>query len=234
MYCGDAFNGDKTDDHIPPKKLVPDDLKINLLTVPCCTGCQAGTSADDEWFRDMVAVDGRLPATVRNELYPRLVRSWTSDPQKKWSRTKRITQQLYVTPNGLVYPDVEIDPNNYRMGRVVARIVKALVYVEQGYGSNIRELSTYAWRWEAFRDTLETQAHRQLICDLLTTTQPKTISGILTYWVTFIDPPPELTGKMQLGVWMLLFYGQIAYMGVSGAEGNYDRRATFLNKYQRK
>jgi len=136
VYCGDVFEGDKTDDHIPPISPIPQEFKTNLLTVPCCSGCQAGTSADDEWFRDMVTLDARLPVKVRDELHPRLARAWAKDVLKKWSRTKRITQGVYITPLGLVYPELEINPNNYRMGRVVARIVKALVYVDQGYNKN--------------------------------------------------------------------------------------------------
>lgn len=54
VFCG--TEGEVTEDHVPPKGIYP---KLNtgepLITVPACLSCNRGTSADDEFFRDIMA-----------------------------------------------------------------------------------------------------------------------------------------------------------------------------------
>lgn len=56
-YCGDER--ELTDDHVPPKLLLEAPFPDNLITVPACAPCNRGFQRDDEYTRDMVALDFR-------------------------------------------------------------------------------------------------------------------------------------------------------------------------------
>jgi hypothetical protein len=56
-YCGEMC--ELTDDHVPPKLLLEEPFPDNLITVPACGPCNRGFQRDDEYTRDMVALDFR-------------------------------------------------------------------------------------------------------------------------------------------------------------------------------
>ena len=45
-----------TRDHVPPKRLFSPPLPTDLVTVPACTKCNNGASADDEVFRNELSI----------------------------------------------------------------------------------------------------------------------------------------------------------------------------------
>ena len=56
-YCGELR--ELTDDHVPPRLLLGEPYPDNLITVPACEPCNRGFQRDDEYTRDMVALDFR-------------------------------------------------------------------------------------------------------------------------------------------------------------------------------
>ena len=235
VYCGDPFGGDtkRTYDHIPPKSLIPARLKKNLLTVPCCSGCQEGTAKDDDWFRDMLVLDKRTPDSIRNELEPKIHRSWEDSVEKKLSRTSRITKEAAVTTSGLLIPQLIINPDHFRLGRVISRILKALLYVEKGYTEGLRNSYTWGWSWEAFKPDRQLKLWRKRVVDTLANVESRTVGGILTYRAKFFEPPIEKRGNGPGGLWLLLFYDHIPFLGYSGREHVDNKRGVYCNKYQR-
>src|SRR5260221_10101484 len=57
-YCG-GEERKLTDDHVPPKLVLEEPFPDNLITVPACAACNRGFQRDDEYTRDMVALDFR-------------------------------------------------------------------------------------------------------------------------------------------------------------------------------
>ena len=56
-YCGET--NELTDDHVPPRLLLQEPYPEHLITVPSCEKCNRGFQRDDEYTRDMVALDFR-------------------------------------------------------------------------------------------------------------------------------------------------------------------------------
>ena len=181
-------------------------------------------------FRDMLVLDKRTPTTVREELEPKIHRSWEDSSFKKFSRTRRITQELRLTPAGLLVPELIINPDHFRLGRVVSRIIKALVYVEEGYTENMRDSYAFGWSWEAFKRNRETKLWKRRVLDTLVDVEWRMVGGVLTYKTKAFVPPTEEAGKGPMGVWLLLFYDRIPFLGFSGCD---NRPGVFCNKYQR-
>lgn len=59
-YCGKEKS--ITRDHIPPKVLLAEPYAPNLLTVPACFDCNRGFQADDDYTRNVLALDLRAQA----------------------------------------------------------------------------------------------------------------------------------------------------------------------------
>jgi hypothetical protein len=56
-YCGEER--ELTVDHVPPQLLLEEPLPENVIKVPACALCNRGFQRDDEYTRDMVALDFR-------------------------------------------------------------------------------------------------------------------------------------------------------------------------------
>jgi hypothetical protein len=61
-YCGRKKQ--LTVDHIPPKLLLAEPFPNNLITVPACVECNKKFQRDDEYTRDMLALDFRAGANA--------------------------------------------------------------------------------------------------------------------------------------------------------------------------
>jgi hypothetical protein len=133
VYCG--AQNPETKDHVPPKGIFPPPRPSNLITVPCCSKCHDGTSKDDEYFRDMIALrdDVHNHPKIQN-IIPKIMKSLAKPAKQKYAtslltgtKTKRL-----ITPNGLyvgngIFFDVEIS----RLDKVVERTVKGLFWHEK-------------------------------------------------------------------------------------------------------
>ena len=81
-YC--AKEKTITRDHIPPKVLLAEPYPANLLTVPACFDCNRGFQPDDDYTRNVLALDlraqgnqsaaAKLPAIFRSLERPQAVR----------------------------------------------------------------------------------------------------------------------------------------------------------------
>jgi len=98
-YCGEER--ELTDDHVPPKLLLEEPFPDNLITVPACAPCNHGFQRDDEYTRDMVALDFRAGrnATAAAKV-PKVFRSL----QRKESARYRGYVGSQLKPTELVDP----------------------------------------------------------------------------------------------------------------------------------
>lgn len=96
-YCG--RDKELTVDHIPPKLLLEAPFPDNLITVPACVECNKTFQRDDEYTRDMVALDFRAGANVAAaSKVPKIFRSL----QRRRSQRYSSYVQSQLTPTELL------------------------------------------------------------------------------------------------------------------------------------
>lgn len=134
VYCG--IEDDLTDDHIPPRCLFPAGQRDDLLVIPSCPKCNTGASKDDEYFRNMLAVNEHSRAgEVLENAQGALARSLTR-PEADGLRAAflgSLHEVELITPTGLYVETrtaFRLEPE--RMKRVLQRIGRALFFKETG------------------------------------------------------------------------------------------------------
>lgn len=200
-----------TVDHVPPKTLFAPPRPSTLLTVPACSGCNHGASADDEYFRNMLtlhrhaahpdAVSGRL-ASVRS-----LVRVEASGLRAAFLASLEHTD--VTTPAGLylgTVPTYGADPQ--RLCRVARRVTLGLRFHETG-----RRLENgYAAVTRLPAAVTDPRVRRHLL--LLTyqlrrnTLRHDLARGVLSYWWAPFAADPDASG------WVLLFYDWLSFVTI--------------------
>lgn len=131
-YCGES--GRRTDDHIPPKNLFPDPKPSDLITVPCCEGCNRDASLDDEYFRLVTVFRHEISGhPAARALWPTVFRSLDM-PQKRRFRTaflKTLRPVQLRSPAGLHLGESGVFQSNvHRTSKVIDRITRGLYYHE--------------------------------------------------------------------------------------------------------
>lgn len=121
-----------TDDHIPPKALFPKPRPSDLITVPICSSCNAGTSQDDEYFRNAVALHFKA---AQHPTAQRVLPSvWNSleRPEARGLKTAflgALHEVAVVSPMGLyVGKAAKYDVDFKRVERVAERIARGLFF----------------------------------------------------------------------------------------------------------
>ena len=133
VYCGSQRQ--LTRDHIPPKNLFPKPLPSNLVTLPCCRGCNAGASKDDEYFRFLVTRDDAGDHPEARKILPAFFKSLQRRQAK--GLTNLMKENLFdidvYTPGG-IYVERRLGYNAdvRRFDNVASRIVKGLFWHEFG------------------------------------------------------------------------------------------------------
>lgn len=133
VYCGAAKA--TTDDHIPPKGLFPVPRPSTLVTVPACVSCNAGFSADDEYFKVSLLLrhDVAGQPAFKDRL-DSLYRSWARPQSRRFAQAvfNSIRVVELRSQAGLFLgraPAHSINPE--RVGKVIRRIVKGLHFHER-------------------------------------------------------------------------------------------------------
>jgi len=134
-YCGKSRL--TTRDHVPPKGIFPPPRPQNLVTVPICSMCNRGTSEDDEYFRDMVAMHVKAadhPAA--KAVHPSIWRSFDRSQAAGLRAGLRSKMQAVarVSPLGLYAGTVmKVDINMLRIHAVAERIARGLFYHHESH-----------------------------------------------------------------------------------------------------
>jgi hypothetical protein len=132
VYCGGKENLSK--DHIPPKSLFSTPRPNDLITVPSCKRCNEGSSKDDTYFRDVLALRQDLAAhPMVQPLIKTVLRSFERSESTKyfWSIYSKFAHYDARTRQGIYVgsqPTLEVDLD--RVVKVVKRIVRGLHYHE--------------------------------------------------------------------------------------------------------
>jgi hypothetical protein len=130
IYCGSHEK--ITSDHVPPRCLFSKP-RPHLITVPACEDCNNSAKLDDEYFRIIVS------AGVENNLAGQRV--WREGVIRTLRRSEKLRQHLLsntreveiVTPAGVIVgTGYAFKAENYRIKRVVVRIVRGLLWHHYG------------------------------------------------------------------------------------------------------
>jgi hypothetical protein len=133
-YCGKTRL--VTDDHVPPKGLFPKPRPLDLATVPICSLCNAGTSKDDEYFRNTLALHFRAAEhSTAKRVLPAVWHS-LQRPEARGFRKAFLGALHEVTvtsPMGLyVGKAYKFDIDYPRLERVAARVARGLFFHHTG------------------------------------------------------------------------------------------------------
>lgn len=132
VYCGCA--DPLTVDHIPPKLLLFKPYPKNLLTVPACWGCNQSFMLDDEYTRNVIAIDIRAASnTDARANLPAIMRSLQRPTAGRFveylarQATPTAVLDSHGDPMGTM---IEIDRS--RVNATGARLIRGLHFVEAG------------------------------------------------------------------------------------------------------
>lgn len=215
VFCG--AEGEITADHVPPKGLFPKLIAGDpLITIPACLSCNGGTSADDEYFRDLMAAradsyDHRHSAEAR----ARTVRSFAR-PEAKGKKAA-FEQSIVTTREGkrgaISIEDVVAimvsDGNLERLHRTMRETIRGLYWHETNrllpqdtFVQAIRDDQARIWKGAPYaRSWLEKSVWRDI--------REGTFS--YRYRVSDIDP--------NFSVWHFSFYSGPSFLTGGLIEG---------------
>jgi hypothetical protein len=201
-----------TTDHIPPKNLFGT-KPGNLITVPACFNCNAGSSADDEYFRliaSEVDTANHPDAKRANEAIVRSMERPQASGYREGLRKSIYPIEVAEGGSTEVKPFIGLDVN--RLDRTVAKIVKGLFYHTKGYPIPVN-YKVEAANLDLFMKKPSSVEMAKLIVNYLlpkcSWIKPTVIGNdVFSYQICFDEDDPNT-------VFMLMvFYGRWRYFGL--------------------
>lgn len=131
-YCGNA--GPETKDHIPPKRLFPEPLPSDLITVPCCQSCREGWSTDDEYFKTIILTSMNLKGDGRAKAQLKSAARALTKPNKvgfaMLIKQSMIKVDIQTKAGIIIGQQPALKYDRARIERVLNRIVRGLFFKE--------------------------------------------------------------------------------------------------------
>jgi len=208
VYCGEGIG--TTRDHIPPKGLFAKP-RPRLVTVPCCTQCQAGQSLDDEYFLRMVSMrTGTADNASARAARDSALRSLTKLAKTRFAESllRAVRESAVYSPagiylgQGLIY-DVDL----HRLCRVIERTTRGLYFHEFGEAlpSNHR-CKVYCIDGFDFAGPEVATEVQRFWRHAVSGERRDFGEAVFTYWVQRIAGPEDAT------LWGFLVYGSVAFL----------------------
>ena len=219
-YCGRTEP--LTRDHIPPQCLFEKPYPSDLITVPCCEGCRAGWSDDDEYFRAAVVANLNVHGEPKaQQAWDGLLRSMGKPTKKGFA--KRILQDIHdveVESESGIYlgTAAAFSLDKTRIDRVLQRIIRGLFF-------------------HAFQCPLPSS--HEALCHL-----QQFGFGYLSQELNGITfPPPRSTGNgifeftyrqthedKHSSVWIGSFYGRLPFIGFTRPKSTPEKKRAASNE----
>jgi hypothetical protein len=209
-YCGSPDVTSR--DHVPPDDLFPDPKPSDLITVPCCAGCHADTSKDDENFRLRLCLSEQVgdhpDAAANRDIVFRSLHRREAE-RLKHSFLNDIRPVSVFSQGGIfIGQQTGYNAELARIYRVVSRTVRGLFFFEthrvlrKDYDAEVFCNDRLSAQPASDLETLQ-----QTILIPLTQIQPKVIgNNVFSYRVHLDTTDPDLS------VWALLFYGGVPFL----------------------
>lgn len=219
VYCGEF--GPVTDDHIPPKNLFAKRDRKNLLTVPSCWACNGDQSEYDEYFRRSIIIrKDALQHPSAQGVWPSVLRSMKRPQAQGFARDYVDSLRLMevVSPTGIFVGTTFANVlDARRLGRVAARVVRGLFFVESGTVL-AREYLAMAYPAEVILQgptpsLLELLEHARR----LTRNLNSRVVGpnVFRYWFDRFEKDASTS------LWYFQFYNWVEYLGVTVASSRF-------------
>lgn len=130
--CGKP--GADSKDHVPPKGLLPESAygKYQRITVPAHRECNSAASDDEEYLRDLLAMEAEALNLPKHEkLTPRVWRAWARPGGfKRYKSIISTAVPLVQKTEGGVYVGnaIGVSPNIERIKSVGRKITQGMIY----------------------------------------------------------------------------------------------------------
>ena len=126
-YCG---KGATTREHVPPKGIFTKPLPSDLITVPCCIGCNMDGSVNDEYFRTYLGMHVAHRGGDAERLYKERVLHTTGHNTKLRRTIIRSMRPVNLaTKSGIIYgTGAEILWDSDVHDKAIERIARGLFY----------------------------------------------------------------------------------------------------------
>lgn len=210
VYCGHV--GPLTNDHIPPKNLFPEPRPGNLITVPSCKSCNLLASKNDKYFRNVIALREDVGDHAdAKKIWPTIFRS-LSKPKKmglKMSFLRSMCMVPHKTPSGLyVGSALALNVDLDRLMSVADRITRGLYFHE--VGTRLPDGYKVVVRLDEHLKCMSENGLREIAKTILHPLMSKKekVIGDNVFSYRFVSANDRPTPS----VWLLLFYGQVAFL----------------------
>lgn len=119
--------------HVPGRMFFHDPLPDNLITVPACTGCNAGIKNDEEYLRVfLAALRGDAPGEAIEGVRGRVMRQLDYQPglRRKLQNASEVRPE--TADNGATALGVHTSPDSPRLRAVLSNYARALHFWSTG------------------------------------------------------------------------------------------------------
>jgi hypothetical protein len=203
-YCGESRL--TTLDHVPPQAIYTPRVPKEAPVAPICDACNAGTSVDDEYFRDSVLKYHRVAdRPIVAPLLERMHRAAQLPAKRAYAR-QHVTAltTVPVTTTGGIYlglrPATRI--NKTRIIRAATRYVTGLHFAVRGK----RVAPGYTVQVGVEPERIHTDVDK--VVKMLAGGPVVTIQDQV---FTFACVSPQ--ADLNISMWLLLFYGEFPVLG---------------------
>lgn len=129
MDCTYCDQPGTTADHVPPK-LIFAKPRPSLITVPACARCNHTASLDDEYFRDVIALEEKAAQHPdARRIHAAVLRSLRRPKKRRYRQAllSRVLDVERISPGGLYLGKTAAYPVDLkRLTRVVERVTRGL------------------------------------------------------------------------------------------------------------
>ncbi len=117
-------------DHVPPKNLFPQPRPSNLITLPCCEGCNGAASKDEEYFRWFLVTASADNPVASNLIHGPVIRGLRRKPRLLYSIMAGAIPRVEMrSPGGIILghrPAFKFDRS--RVQATIDKVIRGLFF----------------------------------------------------------------------------------------------------------
>ncbi len=204
--CGRSLDSDAPDpadrptrDHVAPRWLFGTPAPSNLITLPCCLGCQVSYSKDEEYARNNLAALFPVGNSAKaRELWETAKRGIKRRDAVRHDFVSRL-QWVTIGEGAEVERRVAVSFDAGRTQRVFRKIARGLLYHHTGQRDPAHEQGLVSFQPEAFPELQEMIDKAQF---------SERIAESFAYVGGFVPAEPHLT------IWVLWLFDKVAVVAL--------------------
>ncbi len=203
IYCSNEVAA--TRDHVPPKCFFPKPRPSDLLTVPCCLGCNKSTEKDEELFLATFMFSQAGGSKEGKRLWNQKIdRMYEKNTGLRRIISKSLQYDHTYTPAGLyIGKQMTIEPDLTRAKKVVEKIVRGLYFYQYK--------KPFAKESKVNIVFLNTESSFQVAREKIDLLLPgdKAWPGIFEYGYNAVNQ------DQAKSIWLMMFYSSIYFFALT-------------------